>query len=308
LKREIGVMQTFDYDIALSFAGEDRIYADDLANRLKAKGLKVFYDIFEQENLWGKNLYDHLSEVYSKKARYCLMFLSAHYAKKAWTNLERKSAQERAFRENSEYILPVRLDDTQIPGIYETIGYIDLRTTSILNLSDMVLRKLNLFTEKVDTIGGVTNVKMTMPRIRKTFSTLEKDNFLKKSFEEIKFYFKMGLEHIQTQNNELHTDFEEITKYKFICKIYFNGDLKCQCKIWVGGMSSSQSISYSEGTKDPHQDNSLNESLTIESDGFLLYWKALGMDIFSNNTLQDKAQASQAAEYLWVRFIRPLSY
>lgn len=301
-------MQTFDYDIALSFAGEDRIYADDLANRLKAKGVKVFYDIFEQENLWGKNLYDHLSEVYSKKARYCLMFLSAHYAKKAWTNLERKSAQERAFRENSEYILPVRLDDTQIPGIHETIGYIDLRTTSILNLSDMVLRKLNLFTEKVDTIGGVTNVKMTMPRIRKTFSTLEKDNFLKKSFEEIKFYFKMGLEQIQTQNNELHTDFEEITKYKFICKIYFNGDLKCQCKIWVGGMSSSQSISYSEGTKDPHQDNSLNESLTIESDGFLLYWKALGMDIFSNNTLQDKAQASQAAEYLWVRFIRPLSY
>jgi hypothetical protein len=67
--------------------------------------------------LFGKNLYTHLSDVYQNQARYCVMFLSKHYAKKAWTNHEREAAQARAFREHEEYILPVRLDDTEIPGM-----------------------------------------------------------------------------------------------------------------------------------------------------------------------------------------------
>ncbi len=48
------------------------------------------------------------------------MFLSRNYAAKLWTNHEREAAQARAFRENEEYILPIRLDDTEIPGILQT--------------------------------------------------------------------------------------------------------------------------------------------------------------------------------------------
>ena len=56
------------FEIALSFAGEDRPYVDQVANLLRDSDIKIFYDIFEESNLWGKNLYDYLSAVYQNKA------------------------------------------------------------------------------------------------------------------------------------------------------------------------------------------------------------------------------------------------
>ncbi|WP_439148350.1 TIR domain-containing protein [Vibrio sp.] len=115
-----------EFEIALSFAGEDRDYVDQVANLLRDSGVKVFYDLFEEENLWGKNLYDYLTEIYMNKALYTIMFISDSYSKKLWTNHERQAMQARAFQENQEYILPVRFDETPIPGILPTTGYIDV--------------------------------------------------------------------------------------------------------------------------------------------------------------------------------------
>ena len=136
-------MREYEYDVALSFAGEDRQYAEALAELLVSNEYEVFYDNYGRAQLWGKNLYTHLSSVYKDKARYCVMFLSQHYARKLWTNHELKSAQARAFEENEEYILPVRLDDTEIPGILPTIGYLDLRTESINNIYQVLVEKLS---------------------------------------------------------------------------------------------------------------------------------------------------------------------
>lgn len=53
------------YDVALSFAGEDREYVDKVAKCLVRMGLSVFYDRYEIVSLWGKDLYEHLTSVYS---------------------------------------------------------------------------------------------------------------------------------------------------------------------------------------------------------------------------------------------------
>lgn len=57
------------YDVALSFAGEDREYVEQVANLLGSSGVKVFYDRFEEADLWGKNLYDYLIDIYQNKAK-----------------------------------------------------------------------------------------------------------------------------------------------------------------------------------------------------------------------------------------------
>ena len=142
------------YDVALSFAGEDRQHAKALADLLEAGGYKPFYDENELENLWGKNLYDYLSSVYKDRARYCVMFLSKYYEKKLWTNHERQLAQARAFQENREYILPVRLDDTEIPGIPPTVGYLDLRMMTIEEVYEVLVKKL------ADTISQTTETNL----------------------------------------------------------------------------------------------------------------------------------------------------
>jgi hypothetical protein len=109
-------MSQFEYDVYFSFAGEDRAYVEEVADLIKEKSVRVFYDKYERSKLWGKDLYTYLDEVYRKRTQYCVIFISKYYAKKLWTNHERQSAQARAFTENEEYLLPVRFDDTEIPG------------------------------------------------------------------------------------------------------------------------------------------------------------------------------------------------
>lgn len=135
--------QVFDYDVAVSFAGEDKSYVEDVAKRLKESGVRLFYYEDVLAETWGRNLVDFLSEIYNRRARYALVFISKHYVAKKWTNLERQSAQDRALEQASPYILPVRLDDSELPGLHSTIAYVDARRLGIDELVQLVLQKLS---------------------------------------------------------------------------------------------------------------------------------------------------------------------
>src|SRR5208337_3409836 len=130
------------YEVALSYASEDGEYVAQVALVLNEKGVKVFYDKYEQVYLWGKNLLDHLGEVYRDRADYTVMFISKHYKEKLWTNYERQTAQARAFLENQASILPARFDDTDIPGVLPTVGYISLQGKTAQELAEIILQKL----------------------------------------------------------------------------------------------------------------------------------------------------------------------
>lgn len=149
-----------DFDIALSFAGEDRAYVDSVANALRDRGVKVFYDKFEEVDLWGKDLYTHLIEIYQKRARFTVMFISEHYGKKLWTNHERRAAQAKAFQESQEYILPARFDGTEIPGVLPTVGYISLSERSPKDFASVI-------TKKLVSSGGTVPTEL----VRKDYST-----------------------------------------------------------------------------------------------------------------------------------------
>jgi hypothetical protein len=131
------------YDVAISFAGEQRLEARQIAECLTRSGLKVFYDEYEDAQLWGKNLYDHLSRVYQKEADYCIILISSAYAKKVWTNHERQGAQARALQEKeTEYILPVRFDETELPGMLPTISCLDFSKYGASGVCNAFLRKI----------------------------------------------------------------------------------------------------------------------------------------------------------------------
>jgi hypothetical protein len=132
----------FEYEVALSFAREDRGVVDQFADLLKSKGITVFYDEYETPELWGKDLVAHLVNIYSRKARYCVLFISRHYPLKQWTEVERRDAQERALRDANEYILPLKLDDSDVPGIIEAAGYRNLRQHAIEDVVDLLAEKL----------------------------------------------------------------------------------------------------------------------------------------------------------------------
>jgi len=135
---------TRTYDVALSFAGENREYVEKVATYLKSKKIKVFYDNHHITSLWGKDLYQHLSIIYKELAKCCVIFISEYYPVKLWTKHELKAAQSRAFNQGDDYILPVRFDDTEIPGLNETVGFIDAEYILPEELADRIEEKVRM--------------------------------------------------------------------------------------------------------------------------------------------------------------------
>jgi hypothetical protein len=144
----------YRYDFALSFAGEDRPKARELAGLLKNSRLEVFYDEWGQANMWGKPLEIHLDEIYRFRAKFCILFVSKHYTKSGWTSHEFTCALSAARERRTEYILPLRVDDTDLPGLPSGIGALDLRSVSMAQVADRASEKLRLVT--VDTLGKQT--------------------------------------------------------------------------------------------------------------------------------------------------------
>lgn len=160
-------MRKTKFDIALSFAGEQREYVEQVANILNQKGISTFYDTFEEADLWGKNLYDYLSDVYMNQARFTIMFISEDYSRKLWTNHERQSMQAKAFQESSEYVLPAKFDDTEIPGVLPTTGYISLKNKTPEEFVSIIEKKLIYSGRTIpsESLRSALSTIITIPKI-----------------------------------------------------------------------------------------------------------------------------------------------
>ncbi len=130
------------YDAVFSFAGEDRDYVEKVARYLRSKGVKIFYDKFEEAHLWGRDLAEHFDMIYGTSGRYCVIFISKNYVKKMWTRHERRTALARALKEHGEYILPARFDDTPVDGIRSTLAYVTLTDLKPSEFGRQILKKL----------------------------------------------------------------------------------------------------------------------------------------------------------------------
>lgn len=153
------------YDIAFSFAGEQREYVSKVYNILTDEyNIKVFYDQDEriQADLWGKDLVEELQKIYRDQSKCCLLFISKEYKDKIWTRHEKRSVLERAINEEGVYLLPARFDDTEISGIPSTTSYIDISNKTPEDFSKYILLKLGIPLKQKEK----TPDKLNLPEIR----------------------------------------------------------------------------------------------------------------------------------------------
>lgn len=306
----------FEYDVAVSFAGEDRRTAERFAELLKAEGVSVFYDFWNKADLWGRNLYPQLAEVYSKKARFCVMFLSAAYAKKAWPRHEMEAAQTRAFRENEAYILPVRIDDTAIPGISETVAYLDLRRETIEEVAKIAVEKLRTAGPpcgqdgaQVQPPAAATAVvparRVGKLELKKQFTDQDRDQFLDDAFEIVARFFQDTLAGLESESPGFLGKFKSVNANHFTSVIYRDGKNVAQCGIRLGGLGRifTNQIVYSS---DPNATNSMNEWISVADDGEELYLKSGGMSNMMSSQQTDRLTPHAAAELFWGILTRQL--
>lgn len=189
-------MENQKYDVCFSFADEQREYVESVYNALIDLNIYVFYDKAFEVNLWGKNLLETFSEIYLSKAKYCIMFISKEYADKAWTKYEKRNILERSFQQNSEYILPVRFDSTEVPGLFNSLMYLDATKYSPVELAEKIREKLS---------------KSYQNQSKRDLTAVMEDMFIALS-EEVK----------KVTNNCNNAYFEELNEFIAEFKIYNN--------------------------------------------------------------------------------------
>lgn len=142
------------FQVALSFAGEQRQYVERVARALQARGIALFYDRFEQLTLWGKDGIEFFHEVFSAESAFVVMFISAEYVAKSWPRHERRAALSRALVEQAECVLPVRFDDTPVPGMPNSIQYEKASNYSPEELAALIAQRIGVppFTGKASDV------------------------------------------------------------------------------------------------------------------------------------------------------------
>ncbi len=230
----------YKYRVALSFAGEQREYVEKVAEMLQDSGIEVFYDKFEQVEMWGKNLVDHFEGVFSVEAEYIVMFLSKEYAVKDWTGYERQVILNRWITEQ-EVLLPVKFDDSKIKGLPDSIGYINLANSTPEKLAQMIIEKISIpkpkKTKAIESVEDVqNNIDFELPKkVVKVNPYKERNIFIESVEKELK------------RRSELVSDIvfhsEDVGEKKQI-RILHNNNLVYALDIHKGGMSDECGISF----------------------------------------------------------------
>jgi hypothetical protein len=132
------------YDVAVSYAQERRPYVAEVVKRLYQLDLKVFYDQDPtcQALLFGEDMTVQLDNIYRKGSHYCVMFICKNYAQQPWTKYEQLVLRARRFSESKVTVLPCRFDDTELPGLQPTIGFVDLNNTTPTSLATLIYTKI----------------------------------------------------------------------------------------------------------------------------------------------------------------------
>ena len=131
------------FKVALSFPGEQRDYISQVANELAKKLGKenVFYDKWYAAELARPELDTYLQDIYHKYSELLVPFFSEDY-KKEWCRLEWKVIRDVMRKRGNQYVMPMRFDNTEIPGLFSGDGYLDLNQHNTKQVAEMIVQRL----------------------------------------------------------------------------------------------------------------------------------------------------------------------
>jgi len=139
-------------------------------------------------------------------------------------------------------------------------------------------------------------------RLKKEFSELERDRFLRESFEYIGRFFEGSLQELERRNEDIRTVFHRVDGNTITAAIYRHGKKVSECSVTTGsnGFGRDGIVFSFEASA---RGQTMNESLSVGADDQSLFLKSLGM--FSH---QERGQLSQegGAELFWQMLIERL--
>ncbi len=298
-------------DIFICHAGEDKDeIVRPIVEALSQSGISCWYD--EAEIRWGDSIVQKVNEGLAS-SRYVVVVFSPAFVQKNWPQRELNAVLNQEASTGEVKVLPL------LVGSEEEKREI-LRRFPLLNdkrylpwdgdLRGIVKALLSRLrpdgtyaSGHSSTSSRALGLRVPLPKIKKQFSQRDRDVFLRNSFIVVKDYFQNALQELSHQYQEVETDFAEVHNFKFIATIYVRGEVANRCKIWIGGLSSSDSIAYQAGQFAIEGDNSFNDMLSVADDKQSLGFRPSSMWYGSYENDREKLlTVEMAAEYLWRRF------
>jgi len=304
-------------DVFLCHAGEDKdSIVRPLYKAFTGAGISCWYD--EAEIPWGHSITQKVNEGL-RTSQFAVAILSKASAHKRWPQRELYALMNQEAASGVVRILPlIAGSDQDAEDILKQFPL--LNDKRYLRWNDdprpVVKEMLACLGRHGDTHStdsaqpeSAPAPQVCIPRIQKRFSQRDKELFLRESFAAVKRHFAAGLESVETQYEEIETSFDDVSASKFFATIYLNGEVANRCKIWIGGLSSQDSIGYYAGPTIPDRDNSFNDILTVLDGSEVLAMTPSGMWT-GRTSSEERSELSpeETAEYLWHRFVEPLEW
>ena len=158
------------FSIALSFPGEHRTFVFEIAKALADKLTRdrVFYDEWYEVELLGAGGDLKLQSMYTQ-ADLVVPFFSTHYSK-PWCSLEWETIRGILLnRRKVDAVIPVHLDDTEIPGWPAVNFGIRLRGRAPQQIADIIVQALamrNPHAANAATTTSPSTVSQTAPQFQ----------------------------------------------------------------------------------------------------------------------------------------------
>ena len=119
-------MEEKRYDIAVSYASEQRSYVERFVKKLRNLKLSVYYDRDAQAAMVGKILDQELHKIYISESNHCVLFLSNDYINKPVTKYESQIILSETLYQNG-FMYIFKFHDVTLPGLNRNFIYSSVR-------------------------------------------------------------------------------------------------------------------------------------------------------------------------------------
>lgn len=315
-----------------SYSHKDEALRDELQTHLTALQRQGILEMWHDRRIGaGKEFNNEISQ-HLEKADIILLLISPDFIASDYINdVELKRAMER--HENGEArVIPVILR----PCSWKRLRFGKLLATptdgvpvtKFPTLDDAFLEVTEAISEAAEELGTVGDTATEAPAVsqrevtrarqsparqdirsanlktKKQFSDHEKDQFLDDAFEYIANYFENSLSELKKRNPEIETRFKRVDANHFTAVAYTNGIRKSGCRIWIGDRFFSGSIAFS--FNESANDGSMNESMSVDDDGYTLFLKPMGIATLGRAVENKQLTNEGGAEYFWRLFMEAL--
>jgi hypothetical protein len=308
-------------DFFISYNSADRTWAEWIGFVLEEEGFSVTIQAWDFRP--GSNFVLEMQGAASEADR-TIMVLSSDYLKSQFVSPEWAAAFAQDPQGLERKLVPVMVRNCKPLGLLTSIVHINLVDVEEDDAKRLLLDGINAKRAKPShrpsfpgratgvvhksfpgpASARAANPSSYVPKLKGTLTDADRRRFSKQAFEAIRAHFEASLDTLARHSASVECDFQPNTATEFMAEVFLNGKSASRCRVWLGGMHSSDGISYAEGRH--FSENACNEILSISDDqGELHLTSLMGIGLGQLDRLFNLKRLSpeQAADYLWRRFV-----